>query len=555
MLRLSFAFLGLLLPLSLFAAPDCSRPAGSLPNPAVTAGTSNSSIPIQHILVIMQENHSFDNYFGSLSEERFYGSAIDGARPDLFNLDAKGNVVHPHRETNLCAEDPAHNWNAVHQDWDHGALDNFVKVNDKKGNGSRVMGYYGAEDLPFYYALANQFTVGDRYFCSALTQTFPNRFYLLTGTSFGNIQNLAVQSKNDHNQKTIFDELDQYHVNWKYYSDGPGYLKFFQPLYLKDHAKIQTIADYEADLTSGRLPQVVFLDTSAEGEDEHPDGDIQYGQAWVAKRVRSLMASSAWKNSVLFLTYDENGGYYDHVAPPDACAPDNVPPMLNEKSEPGAFDHYGFRVPFVAVSPYAKHHFVSHKVFDHTSILKFIETKFNLPALTARDANADAFSDVFDYAHPQFAIGALPEAKVEVARLCSEEVPFVLPSQPAHIQAKGSGFCLAASPTGELLYAVCAPSDQQKFLFSHDTFHNYRIQNLATKMCVTTEDQDTSKLFLSSCTPDEDHGLEIFRSDDKKFFEFTGWSEQACWVTGGLGSVLKASTDCPNDGSMDFQLF
>jgi len=212
------------------AAPECSASPGSLPRPALAAGTPDKANPIEHVIVIMQENHSFDNYFGSLSAPKFYGSEVDGLRPGLGNRHRDGKPVDVFHQTSLCVADPGHDWNTMHRDWNNGANDGFVATNDERGDGTRVMGVYDETDLPFYYALANQFAIGDRYFASALTQTFPNRFYLLTGTSFGQVQNLLPGSKTSYPQKTLFDLLDEYGITWKYYNDGEGYLKLFQPL-------------------------------------------------------------------------------------------------------------------------------------------------------------------------------------------------------------------------------------------------------------------------------------------------------------------------------------
>ena len=273
------------------------------------------------------------------------------------------------------------------------------------------MGYYDERDLPFYYDLANKFTVADRYFCSALTQTLPNRFYLYTATSFGHIRNDIPVPVLQFDQETIFDRLNDYGITWKYYKNGLGYLDLFQPMSNRNRDKIVPLDDYAKDLKAGQLPQVALLDSAFEsGEDEHPQANIQIGQAFVAERIQEWAASRFWKNSVLFLTYDEGGGFFDHVAPPEACVPDEIEPNLEQDSYPGRFDRYGIRVPFVAVSPYVKHHFVAHGIHDHSSILKFIENKFNIPALTMRDANADGFEEMFDFAHPDFSLARVSDA-------------------------------------------------------------------------------------------------------------------------------------------------
>ncbi len=379
-------------------AEDCLRIAGTLPKFELRAGTEDTSIPIEHTIVVMQENHSFDHYFGKLSQENFYGREVDGLTSEMKNLDSKGQIVRPHHEPSLCTASPKHDWDTMHRDWNFGKNDQFV-INSGVG----AIGFYDQSDLNFYYELANRFAISDRYFSSAMTNTFPNRFYLMTGTSFGHIKNDLPIKTLGYDQKTIFEVLNNYGISWKYYRNGLGYLYLFTNFYFKNLNHVATVADFAKDLKSGNLPQVVFIDSDMDGQDEHPSGNVQTGQLFVAERVSELMSSSYWKKSVMFLAYDEGGGFFDHVSPPKACKPDGIEPNLTPKDEMKAsFDQYGFRVPFVTVSPFAKPHYVSHITHDHTSILKFIETKYNLPALTARDANADNLMDLFDFNHPHY---------------------------------------------------------------------------------------------------------------------------------------------------------
>ncbi len=389
--------------------PFCPNAKDSLPDSRRAAGAADSRNPIEHVIIVMQENHSFDNYFGRLNQSAFYGAGVDGVSATNANPGKGGDAVHAYHEKTVCVADPEHDWNAIHHEWNGGRMDGFVSV-----NGEKAMGYYDQRDLPFYYDLANKFAIGDRYFCSSLTQTFPNRFYLYAGTSFGHVKNDLPFPGIDYKQETIFDRLDRYGVSWKYYKDGMGYLDLFQPLRNRDRAKIVGLDQFAVDLRTGALPQVALLDSDFEkGEDEHPKANIQTGQQWLAERVGEFAASPYWRDSVLFVTYDEGGGFYDHVAPPAACRPDDVEPRLGSSDVPGHFDRLGVRVPFLAISPFVKHHFVSHATYDHTSILKFVEQKWNLPALTARDANADGFSDLFDFAHPDFAVKPDPSLAKE----------------------------------------------------------------------------------------------------------------------------------------------
>ena len=394
-----FVFLSLFLVLSLqVRAQDCSRVAGTVPRLEIRAGTSDPKIPIEHTIVVMQENHSFDNYFGRLTQDHFYGREIDGITLDMKNLDSKGNAVNVHHEPSLCSVSPKHSWDSMHDDWDNGKDDRFV-IN----SGADSIGYYDERDLNFYYELANRFAISDRYFSSAMTMTFPNRFFLMTGTAFGHVRNDLPLGSFGYRQKTIFKTLNDYGISWKYYRNGIGYLYLFTDFFLANLDHVVPVSDFQKDLTSGHLPQVVFIDSDMDGQDEHPSGNVQTGELFVANRVSELVNSPYWKNSVLFLAYDEGGGFFDHVSPPSACKPDSIEPLLGKKDKiKASFDRYGFRVPFVAVSPFAKPHFVSHVTHDHTSILKFIETKYNLPALTARDANADNMMDIFDFDHPRY---------------------------------------------------------------------------------------------------------------------------------------------------------
>ena len=173
-------------------------------------------------------------------------------------------------------------------------------------------------------------------------------------------------------------------------------------------------ADFKTAAAAGTLPAVSFVDPALAAlggggaeSDEHPPGDIQLGQKFVSDVVQAVQSSPEWAHTALFITHDEHGGFYDHVAPPKACPPDDIPPRLvSGETADGGFDMEGIRVVLIAVSPYAKKGYVGHKQYDHTSITRFIETRFNLPALTARDANADPLTDLFDFKTPAFATPA-----------------------------------------------------------------------------------------------------------------------------------------------------
>jgi phospholipase C len=395
------------LPVAALAQPSCPFGAGALPVDTLPPGTIHGDqIPFEHIVVLMQENRSYDHYFGKLRKKS--GPPRGTSNPDPLG----GDPIKPFHQTRYCeTADLDHSWNGTHREFNGGAMNGFTteNVDPSDPSGRRAMGYYRRKDIPFYYKLYKKFASGDRFFCSVLSQTFPNRYYLLAGTSFGHINNAFPNiAAGEWTQRTIFNLMDEATppVTWRiYYSDLP-FGALFGYVYARLATNSAPVSQFATDAAAGTLPQVSFVDPSFIGEtenDEHPPTNIQVGQAFVASIVNAVMTSPKWPSTVMFITYDEHGGYFDHVPPPPACPPDAIAPMLNPGDEPGGFDNYGIRVPFVAISPYSKRNFVSHNVYDHTSVLRFIETRFDLPALTARDANADPLLDMFDFSEQSFA--------------------------------------------------------------------------------------------------------------------------------------------------------
>jgi len=385
--------------------------------------------PIDHVVVLMQENRSFDSYFGKLHFEGQPHSLPEppgSSNPDPTN--PNGPPIKAFDKTHYCeVSDLNHSWTGTHQEIDGGAMDGFTAANvdPLDPTGSRTMGFYDQSDLPYYYGLYNTFAMGDHYFASVPGPTFPNREYLLAGTSFGHIRNDLPTTATGFDQRTIFNELDDAGVSWKVYS--ASYPVAFAEIfgYVRNHrlGNIKPIQAYYADAALGKLPQVTFIDPLFGGptnveNDEHPDANVQVGERFVSSVIRALFASPEWSSSALFLTYDEHGGFYDHVVPPAAAAPDDIPPMLQPGDVAAGFDSYGVRVPAVVVSPYSRPHFVSHVVNDHTSILRFIETRFNLPALTRRDAAANPMLEFFDFTQASFATPpSLPAAPLNPAEV------------------------------------------------------------------------------------------------------------------------------------------
>jgi len=413
----------------------CAFKAGALVSETLgTCAPTGKRIPVEHIILLMQENRSFDHYLGHLKGNGQDDVDVPAEGTTNPSADDAGAPVAWHHLDEYCFEDTDHEWEGSHLEWNQGKNDGFVRANVLAADGgidisgSRAMGYYDQRDIPFYYQLASTFSISDTYFCELLGPTFPNRLYYLASSSFGLVANRFDQM----NRRSIFTVLNERQISWKIYlSDVPlGFvLHAFSSESQVPNAgldgsaadKLAPISQFAVDAAAGTLPQVAWVDPQfitgrATQTSEHPPGDIQVGQKFVYDQVHALLNSPSWSSSVMFITYDEHGGIFDHVAPPKACAPDDIPPETG--AQLGGFDQYGFRVPVYVVSPFAKRHFVSHVTHSHSSILRFLEAKFDLPALSNRDANSDAMFDMFDFDNPPFATApTLDEPAVDTAHL------------------------------------------------------------------------------------------------------------------------------------------
>ncbi len=412
------------------AAP--TRVPGSLPFPGQPVGTPNPAMPFDHIVVVMMENHSFDNLLGALTRSN--------PEADGLNFDSAGNATDsnpggattpplvtafPFANT-AQATNVSQSWKATHAQINAGAMDGFVRSVDAV----QPMGYYTPEVLPFAYSLASTFTLANRWFSSVPAPTYPNRRFLLAGTAYGDIAT-GLESLLDPPPKrgTIFDQLSRNHISWaNYFSDIPVtavipsiVLKYLDHLHLR--------SQFFHDCEAGSLPAVSFVDPAigalssiaaalpsiikdtlslvganlqdtAPSQTEEDPGNMYYGELWAHEVIEAVLHSPAWPRTLLIYTYDEHGGYYDHVPPPAAPVPDDIPPALQPGDPPGAYDTCGPRVPAVVVSPYSRPGGVSNLICDHTSILATIENKWNLPALTNRDANAATITDFLDTGNP-----------------------------------------------------------------------------------------------------------------------------------------------------------
>ncbi len=383
------------------------RQPDSLPFPHLPAGTP--SLPeIQHIVVLIMENHSFDNLLGMLPYEVPGRRHVDGLtrrhhRFLNFNPDASGQKIFAQHADTPCQFHavPSQSWNASHEAYDNGRNDGFVKA-----SGPVAMRFWDKRDLPFTYSLARHFPIGQRFFCSTLCQTYPNRRFFFAGTASGSIYDKAYALITPAANGTIFDRLDAHKISWGVYFEEIG-----SPLILPNFrnnpaqtSRLFKIDQFYADAAAGKLPAFTFVDPNYTTTSEENPQDIQVGEEFVARVVNAVMHAPTWRHTALFVTYDEHGGYYDHVPPPRAIKPDNIPPQTSPGDAPGDYGRYGFRVPSIVVSPWARRHYVSSRVQDLTSITAFIERKWNLPAMTFRDANAHPMLDYFDFARrPAFA--------------------------------------------------------------------------------------------------------------------------------------------------------
>ena len=348
------------------------------PRPPKPAG------PIQHVVVSCQENRSFDHYFGYAPEAQAAGF---GPPAGYVQPGASGAGHAPFELTALATPDPPHFWANAHAQFDGGRMDGFfTQAESATGDGRNAIGYYTANELPYYYGLLADSALCANYFCSVLGPTWPNRFYLMSGTSGGITTNgLWGYGIFDSNSwPIILDLLEDAHVTWKIYNAG-GFddvqagdsdnVAVFWSRWANDSRARATKQDYLDDCAGGTLPQVSWVVPSYTNHlDEHPPADVSVGMALQKELITALRNSKAWGSSAFLLTYDEHGGFFDHVVPPQ-------------------IDAYGLgvRVPLWVVSPHArKGPVVSAKPADHTSTLKFIERTFGLPTLASKNHAFDS---------------------------------------------------------------------------------------------------------------------------------------------------------------------
>ncbi len=332
---------------------------------------------VDHFVILMMENRSYDHYLGSRALEGLPG---DGLTSDMANVDLAGTPHPVYREDVLCVADPPHGWDSSHLQFNAGANDGFMSEYEADvgvGIAPHVMGYFTRDDLPVTHALADSYTSCDRYFCSVMGPTWPNRFYFHAAQSEG----LRTNDSPQELMTTIYDRLTEKGVSWGYFYTDLPFL-----LLLGASGVTPAVPNFFDAAAAGTLPQVTVIDPGFALNDDHPPHHPLLGQQFIASVYQALATSPQWERTMLIITYDEHGGFFDHVPPPK---------VADDRAAEG-FDQLGFRVPTVIVGPYIKEGHVSSVQYDHTSILKQIEVTFGLEPLTARDAAANDLSDAID---------------------------------------------------------------------------------------------------------------------------------------------------------------
>jgi phospholipase C len=446
--------------LASFALPSSLRkiidgvPAARLTSARATAPISE----IKHVVVLMQENRSFDHYFGAMPGVRGFNDpqAIPGVFKQADADNADGYLYPFHTDTHSTAAQKlpsnSHDWGPQHDSWNNGAMDGFVSSripSDVDGiAGQYSMAYFSRDDIPFHWALADAFTICDGYHCSVQGPTIPNRLYLMTGQ----IDPAGVAGGPTYGDyippsgfswKTYPELLTKAGVSWKVYQEVDNYgfnvLEYFDqyqnastssPLY-QNGMKFYQAGQFEFDAMHDRLPTVSYiLPTSFQSE--HPDFMPAAGADYVASKVNAVASNpDVWAKTLFILVYDENDGYFDHVLPPTAPAGTAGEYITGSTSAPGPIG-LGFRVPCILVSPWTVGGFVCHDTFDHTSVTQLLELVTGVvnPNITPwrRKTVGDFTSALGTTATGRFP--RLPDTKQLLEQAEQEVVQFQLPPYP-----------------------------------------------------------------------------------------------------------------------------
>jgi phospholipase C len=435
---------------------------------------------IEHVVILMQENRSFDHYFGTLSgtrgfaDKRVIDQSVHGKKHPIFDqfgyapgvgVDPSGYLQpfhlasDPPREDGQTTNDITHSWGPQHQSWNGGAMDAFVKAHlagDGDSNGPLTMGYFERQDLAFYYALADAFTICDGYHCSVLGPTDPNRVMSISatidpaGVAGGPVLETLTSDRQSHygtfTWETMPERLSAAGVSWKVYNDPTALLElspfpYFKTFWGPDSAAQAAMAtralvptypaSFDADVVAGTLPAVSWIMPNL-AECEHPAAPPEYGEYLVQQILNTLVSNpDVWSRTVFFIIYDENGGFFDHVPPPvptSGAAGEwlTVDPLPSEASGIAGPIGLGFRVPCLVVSPFSRGGYRCSEVFDHTSILRFLETRFGVavPNLSPwrRSVTGDMTSALNFVDPPNTSVPKLPATSLGDVKVAEQAV-------------------------------------------------------------------------------------------------------------------------------------
>jgi len=387
--------------------------------------------PIEHVIVLMLENHSFDQMLGSLSSVIKDLDGIDPTHPrsNPDYPDTTNQIVQSETRLTSIPLDPAHEFVNVNHQLAHGGtgfISDYAQAhpNCTPDEESQIMGYFPVDFLPVLHTLAQNFVVCDRWFSSLPGPTWPNRFFVHSGTSKGHVtMPSGVFDPNWHcyDQPTLYERLEEKKITWKIYHDGEAQslVLLHQLLFVEHYHKMDAFFEDTAQ-DEESFPQYVFIEPCYSGpgqNDQHPPTDIMKGELLLARVYNAIRSNEElWKRSLLVVLYDEHGGFYDHVQPPATIAPDdNVAEF--------SFDCLGIRVPALLVSPWVDPS-VIHTVLDHTSLLKYVQDKWALGDLGRRTAQAGSFAaDLIKRTEPRNdALGLFTSALLGPLELTNKDV-------------------------------------------------------------------------------------------------------------------------------------
>lgn len=360
---------------------------------------------IRHVVVLMMENRSFDHYLGAGS---LHGTwpGLDGLTHGMGNPLMDGTMVKPAPADIFCQADPGHGWNVSHDQFNGGTNDGFVRVHQGRYGATdahRVMDYYDASKLSATWPLCRSGALCQRWFASVMGPTWPNRYYLLAGDSQGRKSNDAIVGDFPH----LFTRLDQKRIGW---SNHYGNIPFgiLLPSMSLDDPEFRYLEQFHQDAADGNLAPFTLLDPIYGRNDDHPPTHPVAGQVLIQSVYASLAASPQWAESLLVVTYDEHGGFFDHVPPP----------MTQDAFAADGFDQLGFRVPSFAVGPYVKPGFISDTVLQHGSVYRTLEQMWELDPLTVRTT---ASNDLFGLLDEQRLRNGQPAAPINLAPIQADE--------------------------------------------------------------------------------------------------------------------------------------